>query len=164
MLSQDVVLVFLQASITGAGLILAIYALIIPISNRVFESNILDFLEALKYSKKIDNFLNNKPDKKSAEKAKSFAINFVQSWTFPTYLRFGVGATFFGYTITTLVSIAWVVDWQKPIVDSILVPSFIVSTLIFLFVGLISIKDIHKIMRQDFNDMIKSLRNNENET
>ena len=37
MLSQELVLALLQASVTGAGLVLAVYALIIPLSRRFFS-------------------------------------------------------------------------------------------------------------------------------
>jgi len=165
MLSQDVVLSLLQASITGAGLVLAIYALIIPLSKRLFEHNVVDFLELLKFTgNKLDDFFKGKMDKDSADKAKNYAVKIFQSWSFPTYLRFGVGATFFGYIFTTLASIFWVVDWEKTTMNSLIAPAFTVTTLIFLVVGLISIKDIHKIMRQDFNEMIKSLKESENKT
>ena len=162
MLNQDIVLTLIQTSITCAGLVLAIYTLIIPFSKRVFEHNIASFLEALKYTKnKLDEWFK---DKEVAEKAKGTAENIVKSWSFPTYLRFGVGFTFSGYILTTLFSIAWIVDWGRNLMDLLIVPVFVLTTLIFLFVGVVSIKDVHEIMREDFKQIIESLKKRENET
>jgi hypothetical protein len=162
MLSQDVVLAFLEASISGAGLVLTVYALIIPFSKRLFESTLKDFLEQLTSSiSSLDKMLSGKLDSQAKVKARAYMSKWLESWNFPTYLRFGVGATFFGYTVTTLISIAWVMSWKQPLMDSVLPFFFTASTIVFLFVGLISIKDIHKIMRQDYYELINSLKETE---
>lgn len=162
MLSQELVLVFLQAGITGAGLVLAIYALIIPFSKKVLQSNLIYFLGTTKFENRLlSKLFRNEQDKEGREKTQKALTKVIESISFPTYLRIGVGATFLGYTITTLASLAWLIDWQKSVMNLILVPLFGISTVVFLFVGLISIKDIHSTMREDFNQMIKNLKENE---
>jgi hypothetical protein len=165
MLNQDVVLALLQASTTGSGLILAIYALIVPFSRRLFERNIAGFLEALKYAKGgFDQFEHEV--RKEAEISKSDAERNVFEYllvpiAYPTYLRFGVGLTFLGYIATILLCSAWIVNWGLVVVDALIVPIFVFTTLVFLIIGLMSIRDVKNLMTRDLRQIIERLRKDE---
>jgi hypothetical protein len=160
MLSQDIILVLLEASISGAGLVLAVYALVIAFSKRLFENNLTGFISGIKYQNEFfDKWFGKKFPNDVSEKAKGTMLKWLESWTFPSYLRFGFALTFACYLITTLLCISWLAEIQRSIVDSTLLFFFTASTIVFLFVGLLSIKDIHRIMRQDYFELLKGLEN-----
>ena len=60
MLEQDFVLTLLQASITGAGLVLAIYALIVSISRRLIEHKTQILLDDFKEYREKEESLESK--------------------------------------------------------------------------------------------------------
>jgi hypothetical protein len=148
LLSQDFVLSLIEASITGAGLVLAIYALILPLSRTLFEQRVLNLRRDMEEFKKMVD--EAKIEVKDAKKLKDLIDKISLQQSFPTYLGLGMGVTFLGYITSTLMSVGWMVEWEKPTMDYWLIPTFALTTIVFLIVGLISIKDIHSIMKRNF--------------
>jgi len=148
MLSQEFVLSLLQASITGAGLVLAIYTLIIPLSRSLFEHRVHTLLTYVEEFKKRAE--ETKTDIKDTENLKNLIDKISETQKFPTYLGLGMAIAFFGYVVSALISVGWLIEWEKPTMDAWLAPTFIVSTVIFLIVGLNSINDIHGVMKREF--------------
>jgi hypothetical protein len=155
LLNQEVVSSLLQASVTGAGLVLAIYALIMPISRRLFERRTHTFIELTQRFEQSAK--EAKPDLNDVNKLKDLVYKMSEVQDVPSYLRYGMGLTFFGYILSTLISVFWIGDWWQPTMDSLLPLAFFLTTLVFLLVGLTSINDINKIMKTDLEQIKKSL-------
>jgi uncharacterized membrane protein YciS (DUF1049 family) len=157
MLSESVVSTFLQASITGAGLIFAIYALFTPLSHRIFEERIE------KLQRQIERFdeLKDKitPDSKSKElkKLQDLQDLIKETKIFPRYLGYGVSLTFVGYVTSVLVDWAWLInlDNRVELLEIIITTVFAISTVAFLFVGGLAILEIYLSMRKEFEDIKK---------
>ena len=153
MLSQDFVLTLLQASITGAGLVLAVYALIIPLSRRIFGYRAEALYEELQELKERVRETDIHVSTDELSELKTLLESIEERQAFPTYLSWGAGTTFFFYVVSTFMGVWWVLEWQKPIMDSWLPVVFGFSTFLFLLVGLVSINDIRKIMKSEFEDL-----------
>ncbi|MGD0160426.1 MAG: hypothetical protein ABSB89_09030 [Candidatus Bathyarchaeia archaeon] len=157
MLDENLVLTLLQASITGAGLVLAVFALIIPLYKRIFSHRAEDVYETLQKFKegarKADTRIS--PEKLSELKTKLTTIE--EQGGFPVYLSWGMGITFFGYVVSTLMSYGWLVNWEKQNLDGWLPLSFVGSTILFLLMGLLAIKDIGQTMKKEFEDLKKEV-------
>jgi len=155
LLSQDFVLSLMQASITGASLVLAIYALILPLTRRLFEQRVLTLRRLVEEFKKWA--MEMKTDVKDAEELKNLIDKIEAQQSLPTYLGLGIGVTFLGYIASTLMSVGWIIEWNKPIMDEWLAPVFVLTTLVFLAVGLTSIKDIRGVMKKEFEELKKTV-------
>lgn len=154
-MNQEIALALLQASVTGAGLVLAVYALIIPLSRRLFERRANESLDLMREFKKRAG--ESKTKLEDGENLKELIDKITETQGIPDYLRIGMGGTFLGYVLCTLLSYAVVMDWQRPTSDNALSLVFVLATIVFLLVGLTAIKDIHNIMEQDLGQIRKSL-------
>jgi Sec-independent protein translocase protein TatA len=158
MLEENLVLTLLQASITGAGLVLAVYALIIPLYKRIFGYRAEDVYETLQKFKEgareADTLIS--PEKLSELKAKLTTIE--EQRGFPTSLSWGMGITFFGYMVSALMSFFWVTAIDKPTwMDAWLPLAFVGSTVLFLLLGIASIQEISQTMKREFEDLKKEV-------
>ena len=132
MLSQDFVLVLLQASITGAGLVLAVYTLIIPLSRKFFGYRAEEIYEELQALKETIRRTDTRITSEELSEMKSILENIEERKDFPTYLSWGAGIVFFGYVITALLSVNWILNQGDPTLEWWLGFTFVVSTLLFL--------------------------------
>jgi len=155
MLNQEIAIALMQASITGAGLVLAVYALIVSLSRRIFEQKVHTLVDLTQRFKETAKEIE--PNYKDFQKLKGIFDQITWVQEIPDYLRYGFGLTFFGYVACVLMSYAWLVNWEQPTIDPWLSLVFVITTIAFLIVGLISIKDIHRIMKGEFEDIKKTL-------
>lgn len=156
MLSQEFVFVVLQASLTGAGLVLAIYALITPIANRLFKSRAEALAKVTKEIKKTSEEIDTKDTKDTKKKIARLTTlteELSSKISFPTYLSLGILLTFVGYIASTLMCIQWLVNPSAPITETIdhwLPAVFAASTIIFLLVGVTTITDTYRLLKKEF--------------
>lgn len=163
MLSQILVLALLQASVTGAGLVLAVYALIIPIATKLFKSraeNLAGLREEIaKISEKLDT-KDTKDTQKRISRLKTISEELSEKISFPSYLSWGILLTFVGYIASTLMSVQWLANPNATIsehIDQWLPTVFGVTTFVFLIVGIVSIKDIYSVMKKEFEETKKKI-------
>lgn len=159
MLTQEFVLSIMQASITGAGLVLAIYTLIIPLSRRFFGLRAESVNKDLEKLKEKVAKMKIRASYEEREEVENLIKKIGLKQTFPEYLRRGMALSFFGYVISALMSVGWVLNWENHQADfDKLIPfAFVSSTILFLVVGLFSIKDISKTMEQEFEELKKEI-------
>ena len=157
MLSETFVSTILTVSITGAGLILAIYALITPISRKMFEER----LKLLRKKKEEFDKKKRKIDSESSDKdfklLRTLASEIQAIKAFPKYLGLGVSMVFFGYFLTALSSFFWFTvpsDIKGMYEPSILI-FFFISTTGFFLVGLYAIIDVHQTMKKEYEQLKK---------
>jgi hypothetical protein len=157
MLSETIVTALLEASITGAGLVLAVYALITPISDKIFKERTKK-LESLitnfeKEKEKITIDASNKDFKHLRELKDS--INEIR--IFPRYLGFGIFITFAVFMTSALADIGWLANAssQNGINDPVLIAFFMTAVFLFTIVGVLTIFEIYDTMRREFEDIKK---------
>ena len=170
MLSQDFVLTLLQTSVTGAGLVLAVYALIIPIASRLFKLRAETLTELKEEITKISEKLDTKDTEdtqKRISRLTTISEELSEKISFPDYLSWGILLTFIGYIASTLMCIQWLVNPSAPItehIDSWLPPIFVATTIIFLIVGIVSINDIYSVMKREFEETKKKIEEAKSKT
>jgi len=157
MLSQEFVSSLLQASITGAGLVLAVYALIIPLSRRLFSYRAEEIYENIQELKKRILDTGAHVSTEEISELETLLETIGKRKEFPTYLSWGAGITFFGYIASTFLSFFWMIDYNRPTADNWLPSTFFISTFFFLLLGIISIKDISQTMKREFEELKKKV-------
>jgi len=163
MLDENLVLTLLQASITGAGLVLAVYALIIPLTRKFFSYRIeAMYTEIEEVRRKVGRGDFSEKDLSPSnfstinlDELRKNIDRIEQEREIPTYLSWGAGVIFFGYMTSTLMSYGWLVGWEKQSVDVYLPFAFVVSTILFLLMGLYAIKDINQTMKKEIEELKK---------
>lgn len=151
MLSENLVSALLQASITGAGLVLAVYSLILPLTKRIFEERSTRLLKYLGELKKSAKKLDIKSPKGGVENIERLGTNIRQAQKFPKYLSVGMVVVFLGYLLSSFLSILWFVNIYRDQLDSCLPIIFGITTSAFLLVGLISIRDAYSSLKKEFD-------------
>lgn len=157
MMTETLASTILQASITGAGLIIAIYALITPIARRIFEERVELHRKKKKQFDKIKEKINEESSDKDFKRLKTLAAEIKGIKIFPRYLGVGVIMVFSFYIITALYAVGWLMSpsleefgW-----DYTLVTLFIFSTFGFLGVGYSAIIDVYRAMRMEYEQLKK---------
>jgi hypothetical protein len=156
MLSETVVSTFLTASITGAGLVLAIYALVTPISERIFRERVrkLDLLLAKFETEKSK--ITADASNKDFKNLKSMGDEIKQYKIFPRYLSLGILATFTLFIMEALLDWGWFVQPMNREGGNVLMGLFfMIAIVVFLLVGSITIIEISSTMRKEFEEIKK---------
>ena len=151
MLSETAVLSLLQASITGAGLVLAIYALIVPLTGKLFEYKAGFLRNSIKEFKQIASAVKAESTDELLDHLKKKAEEIKERKRFPEYLSWGVGITFSTYIINVFMCLGYLVGYNREGSDA-LPMMFGLSTFIFLVIGLYSIRDIYRLMQREFEE------------
>jgi hypothetical protein len=155
--SETVVSTFLIASITGAGLVLAIYALITPISEKIFKERArkLDSLleEFEKEKIKITADSSSKDFKKDFKNLKNLKNEIEQYKILPRYLSIGIFITFLLFMMEAIFDWVWFVE---PTNGLFVEGGFlIVAVISFLVIGVITIAEIAQTMAKEFEEIKK---------
>jgi hypothetical protein len=157
MLSETVVSAFLEASITGAGLVLAVYALITPISERIFTRRADKLKRMLDDFEKEKNKITADAPEKDFKHLKEIRDNIEQVRIFPRYLSYGILATFSAFMISAISDVLWLSNKsnQLPENDPYLTIPLITAISLFLVIGFLTIGEIFDTMRKEFEDIKK---------
>jgi len=155
MLSEAAVSAVLQASITGAGLVLAVYALVTPLSHRIFteRAKILD--------SKIEEFekqrceLTLDSSDKEIKQLQELRKEIEQIKIFPLYLGFGVALTFMLYMSSVLVSTGWLLftDSRVFTTEAEIIGFFHTANILFMAVGILVIYEVFQSMKKEFEEI-----------
>jgi hypothetical protein len=148
--NESLVTSILQASLTGAGLVLAIYALILPISGRLFEMRKREIEHGVHDIKTIVEEIKGIPSLERIEEIRKTAEKLEEKATFPTYLGNGMALSFISFIITCFMSMLWYDPQYVNYIDGYLMNAFGISVIIFFFVGLLAIKDIYSILNLEY--------------
>ena len=158
MFSESVTIAIMTSSITGAGLVIAFYALIARMSDRIF-ANRIEQLDNRRYlikeiTSKHDSF-NEENLEKTTKRLDDLRKEINSIKTFPKYLGIGVFFNFLVFIITAILSFSWIFNVQNrnAINEVSLAFSFVLSLLIFLAVGSYGIKDVLDILSTNFKGL-----------
>jgi uncharacterized membrane protein (DUF106 family) len=157
MLEESVVLILLEASVTGAGLVLAVYALIIPLSNKIFRYRIKEISEEVDELKKEAEKTKTSISQDDIKKFRNLLDSIETRKDFPSYLSLWTGLSFLLFVLSALMSLLWIVDILKSVVDFWLPFTFFCSVILFLIVGLSGISDISQTMKREFEQLKKEV-------
>ena len=159
MLTETIASAILTASITGAGLIIAIYALMTPISSKLFQNRV----ELLRKRKKQFDNMKEKIDSESSlediKQLKTLAAEMQGIRTFPKYLGFGVMVVFVFYLVTAMLTLMWMgFDLYRTLsFEMYVISTFAVSIFSFCLVGSYAIVDVYLTMKREFEELKKQI-------
>jgi type III secretory pathway component EscU len=159
MLSETVIAAIMTSSITGAGLVIAFYALIARMSDKIFANRLKQLDErrlAIKeITSKPDSF-EDKNLKKTTKRLEDLRKEINSMKTFPKYLGPGVILDFFFFLMTAFLSLIWLAtipENRAPMSDSIVLIIFFMSLFTFFVVGVYGIIDVMTTMAVDFRKL-----------
>jgi hypothetical protein len=157
MVSETVITALFEASITGMGLVLAVYALLTPISTQIFEQR-AETLEDL--IKKFDEdhsklTLDSPKDDwtKDKEKRKEIYKIKVLPWSF----GFGILAAFTFFSVSFILSMFWLGSgiYRTPLNEFTIFALCFCGWVTFFFVGISIIGEIVGSLTKKFEDIKK---------
>ena len=162
MLSPTLVSSMMTASVTGAGLIIAFYALIARMSDSMFSCRFellesknqeVEQIRANPASFKGDNL------EKTSSRLKELSKEIDSMKTFPRYLGIGVGFNFALFIASALFCANWLRLYTEPNNptqnDWVLVALFMINVGFFGIVGGIGIADVRDTMKIQFKNLAK---------
>lgn len=158
MLDEAVASTILTASITGAGLVIAFYALITPISSKIFKERVELQRKMKEYFEKRKKEISFESSDKDFKQLKKLASEIKQTGTLPTYLGLGVLLVFSGYIFSAIFSLLWltsVPQAREAFPEFIITMGFAMSTAGFFTLGFPAIADVHHAMKSEFEQMKK---------
>ncbi len=157
MLNPDFVSALLPASIAGAGLVLAFYALIVAMSRGIFTRRAVTGRDELEELKKRTSEIGPAASKEEYQELKDKIERIEIGLEFPEYLDWPVAAAFCGYMLSAIFCVCWFLDYQKATMEGLLQLAFVISTMLFLLEGLVGILDIRRTMKSQFEGFKKEL-------
>ena len=138
MLNENLVLTLLQASVAGVGLVLAVYALVIPLWRRISKHRAkVEYRMYEAFRKQVAQVKQPSADQTSELGKMLDVIETYQS--LPAYFGLLILVTLIGYVVSTFLSLWWVLGWYRDLMDYSLSPVFGFSTFLFIIVGIATI-------------------------
>lgn len=147
-----------KASITGAGLVLAVYALIIPMSSRIFKELDREIKDNLTEFDKLKHTITPE-SKKEMKKLNKLRSNMENLKILPARLGVGVMITFFLYCVSTIADSIGLINpsYSRDFLGII----FIVATGAFFVVGAVAIGMVLVPMVNEFEAITKRQKKKE---
>ena len=152
---ETLISTLLTASITGAGLVIAIYALITPISNKIFERRLETLKKKLRQFEEVKAQTTPEEASKDAKILKALASEIREMKTFPSYLGSLVLFDFVLFAFTAFLSLFWFFSNREDVQTYGVVGLFALSAFLFLAVGMGSIIDVYGSMKREFEQLKK---------
>jgi hypothetical protein len=152
----------LTSSVTGAGLVIAFYALIAKMSDNIFECR-FDLLE--EKEKEFQRIRTNR-DSFSRENLKNSTsllkelIDEIDSFkTYPKYLKNGIASTFMLFILTTFAAFLYLQNYEQNVTNILftytLIAIYLVSIFAFLGIGIYGLDDVNETMKLQFKRLAK---------
>ena len=184
MLEANLVYAMLGASITGATLVLILYTIAIPFSEKILLERAKEEKELIKkvlqlilkaQAKNIETARESTsiPEAKnllekeivlSQEEIEECNIaieKLKEHERIPLYLKTSSGYIIFvGYVASALMSLWWAIDYHKDFMDKYLPWAFGIATLVFLFTGIYLIQDVTKNISGEYQNILDKLKDN----
>lgn len=156
MLSEAGVVAILEASITGAGLILAVYALLTPLSSKIFRRRASQLKSKIKEFEETKNNLS--PESKSSaneiKKLKNLQEEIEQFRIMPPYFRMEyILVPLFLYFLSVIFALCYLENFgstSSAIYDFFVFWTFGVASATFFVIGLTAIIGAYLVMKEDF--------------
>jgi hypothetical protein len=166
MVTEILLSTILTTSIAGGGLLIAIYTLIAQLRNKLFEKRLDLLKEKNAEFDKTKQSITPEQFVERSEELKGLASEIISKGSFPSYLSY-VKWVFAGYISCALVCVFWLADTvqnaitgledvvQNSQAEFFLIFIFVLVTLGFAVIVLYAVKDVHELMKADFEALKK---------
>ena len=155
MLSETVISTFMIAGITGAGLILAIYTLFVPMSHKIFEERVkrLDF-----WIKKFEDLrikITSESTDKEINQLKVYKRKINETRGIPWYFGFGVIISFMSLMGSALFSSQWLFNPlnRTPNNETLIMIFLDIGFLVFTVISILIVAEVYDSMKKDFDEI-----------
>jgi hypothetical protein len=152
----------LTSSITGAGLVIAFYALIAKMSDSIFSCRFALLEEKKREVEQIRSNLGYFSEEnldETSSRLKELSKEIDSMKVFPRYLAVGVGSNFLLFLITAIYSFNWLYGNTDPYAatpaDYVLILFYMVSIGLFICVGFFGLVDVRETMKIQFKNLAK---------
>jgi hypothetical protein len=155
MLSEIAVSTFMVASITGAGLILAIYTLFTPMSHRIFEERVERLDVWIKKFEDLRTKLTADSTDKQLNQLKLYKKRINETKGIPWYFGAGVILSFMALMASALFSGLWLSNTavRTDNNEAAMVGFLLTGFVIFTFVSLFIVTEVYETMKKDFDEI-----------
>ena len=159
MLSETTVSTFMVASIAGAGLILAIYTLFIPMSNKIFEERVKRLGFWIKKFEDLRTTITSESSDKDVNQLKLYKKRINQEKVIPWYFGVGVTGSFLFLMGSAFVSGAWLYNPANRTSDNelFMMLTLVIGFVVFTIASLLIVTEVYDAMKKDF-EKIKQRR------
>ena len=150
----------LTSSVTGAGLVIAFYALIAKMSDNIFECR----FELLDEKKREFQRIRNNPNSFTIENFKSSSsrlkelIDEIDSFrTYPRYLKNGIAFTFALFIVAAFTAFVYLYIYTNvtETLSYLLIGIYLVSIFAFFVIGIYGLYDVNETMTLQFRRLAK---------
>jgi uncharacterized membrane protein (DUF106 family) len=157
MLTETILTTMIQVGVTGAGLVLAIYALIIPISRRMFIDRARLLRKQIKKFEEQKSNLKPEASDKEFKSLQQLAEKIKETKIFPRYLDIGVFLVFTFYMLLTIMGFTFLSSplYQTAANELLIIIIFSIANVGFLFLGITTIADISWTMHKEYERIKK---------
>lgn len=153
----------MEASVVGSGLVLAVYALIVPMAHRIFEERVRNLKSKIVEFEELKSKISHESNNKEMKQLNNLRIEIKNIVDFPFYLGIGVVITFIFYILSTILDSYYIISVIPPEgLDVVSATLFILATASFFLVGLGAIFNIYTAMKKEYAETTK--RQKESET
>lgn len=153
MLDESIVSTFLVSSITGAGLVLAIYALITPIASKIFTERTKRLNELQKEWETEWELLTIKNADEQHKRLKKIEKEIKANKDFPTYMGASVIVTLLAFMLSSVFDVLWLMN--NNYYDYTPLIFFIMAIFLFAIVCLTATSEISWMLRREFEAVKK---------
>ncbi|MEM3907070.1 MAG: hypothetical protein QXZ17_09465 [Nitrososphaerota archaeon] len=147
---ENIALALLQSSITGAGLVLAVYALLTPILRTLFEKRAKELKDSIEAYRKKSETISTETKEREIREIRRLLSKIEEKRKLPGYMNLGIMLSFLMYVLSVFLSL-WSLFDSNIISSTILL--FIMATLIFLFTGVGALVDIYSAFREEYKSL-----------
>jgi len=150
MLTETMVLTILEVSITGAGLIMAIYALITPVVRSMFKERVELRKKKKEEFDKIKKKISSNSSDKDFKRLETLASEIKKIKAFPKYLGIGVSFVFSCFAISAILCVFWLLS-PTIAYEITLILLFLLSICGFFVVGIYAMSDVFLTIKREFD-------------
>jgi hypothetical protein len=163
MLPDNVIIAVMTSSVTGAGLVIAFYALLANMSEKVFVNRLERISQYRREIKRISSnpqAFSEENLKKTTEKLDNLRKRTDSVNTFPRYLGFGIVTCFVLFVLTAIFCFNWLgyspdIQARAEMAQAMIIILFSVSLFAFLMVGVFGIIDVLRTLWSNFEKIRK---------
>jgi hypothetical protein len=166
MLDGNLVSALLQASVTGAGLILAIYALVTPILEKIIKVRKELIAEKKQKFDELAEKVKNESSDANLRELNNAYKELKELRSFPKFLSYGVALIFMFYLFASIFAFQWLLQSAppSPVTEVSLLISFGSATGGFFIVGLFTIIEVARTIKVQWKELEKDREEAEKST
>lgn len=163
MISETFASAILTASVTGSGLLIAIFALIQPVWSRIMDNRKKLLEEKVKEFEAIKGKMEMEDDN-SVRQLNRINREIKKIKTMPKYLWLLFPIAFAFFVLDTGVTVMWFLGIRGWIIEGSVVGFLIISMSCFLVVGASAVNDVFSSMYDEFEEVTTSKKKAESAT